>query len=356
MTIAGKIFISYYYPMSIFKLDINYKNLLAIALTVLVIVLLYRIQAIITIFAVSFFIAYLLDPIIDRLENAKIPRPLGILILIIFLAVLSAVFLISLFPLLYSEMQYLIDSMPKVVSSLADMAQNLAHRLNIDISLEGLKTQLAPKAGAIAKELAGAATGILSSATGFVGVIVHFAIVPILVFYFLKDFDRMNAKLFDILARKSDKDYKRYILDFDRLLSAYFRGQIIVAAILAVLYTAVLLIAGVKPAVLIGLISGVLSIVPYLGFIIGFGTSLVLAVVQYQDILHPLLVVGGFAVVQMLEGNLITPKIVGESLGLHPTAVIFALLAGGSLFGIGGMIIALPVAAFIKILAKEQLA
>jgi len=125
---------------------------------------------------------------------------------------------------------------------------------------------------------------------------------------------------------------------------------------LAVLYTTVLLVAGVKPAILIGLVSGLLSIVPYLGFIIGFGTSLVLSIVQYQDILHPMLVVGGFLIVQLLEGNLITPKIVGESLGLHPTAVIFALLAGGSLFGIGGMIIALPIAAFIKILLAEQLA
>jgi len=130
---------------------------------------------------------------------------------------------------------------------------------------------------------------------------------------------------------------------------------VIVAGILAVLYTAVLLISGVKPAILIGLVSGVLSIVPYLGFIIGFGTSLILAAVQYQDILHPLMVVAGFAIVQVLEGNLITPKIVGESLGLHPTAVIFALLAGGTLFGIGGMIIALPVAAFVKIIAVKQL-
>jgi len=144
-------------------------------------------------------------------------------------------------------------------------------------------------------------------------------------------------------------------MEFDKILSVYFRGQIIVAGLLAILYTSVLLIIGVKPAILIGLISGVLSIVPYLGFIIGFGASLIIAIVQFQDFLHPLLVVGGFAIVQMIEGNFITPKIIGESLGLHPTAVIFALLAGGTLFGIGGMILALPVAAFIKILAKEQL-
>jgi predicted PurR-regulated permease PerM len=246
---------------------------------------------------------------------------------------------------------------PKVVASLTDTAQHMAERLNIDITLDSLKNQLAPKAGEIAKQTLNAVEGLLASATTAVGSIINLAIVPILIFYFLKDFDRLNNKLYEIIGRKEDGEkLKRYLTEFDTILSVYFRGQVIVAAILAVLYTAVLLIVGVKPAVLIGLVSGVLSIVPYLGFIIGFGSSLILAIVQFQDILHPLMVVAGFAIVQMIEGNFITPKIVGESLGLHPTAVIFALLAGGSLFGIGGMIIALPIAAFIKILIKEQIA
>jgi len=341
--------------MGIFKLDLDYKNLLILAAVILVFSLLYKIQAIISIFAISFFIAYLLDPMIDKLESWKIPRSIGILILIALLTVVSAVCLISIFPLLYSEVNYLIDSMPKIVASLTDAAQHAASKMNIDITLDNLKDQLAPKAGEIAKQALSAVQSILSSTTTAFSSIINMAVIPILVFYFLKDFDRLNDKLFDILAKKSDGDYKRYLLDFDKILSVYFRGQILVAAILAVLYTSVLLIVGVKPAILIGLVSGLLSIVPYLGFIIGFTASLVLAIVQFQDFLHPLLVVGGFAIVQAIEGNFITPKIVGESLGLHPTAVIFALLAGGSLFGIGGMIIALPIAAFIKILLAEQL-
>lgn len=346
---------SYYSVMSIFKLDINYKNLLIIGFSLLALFLMYRIQGIISVFAISFFAAYLLDPVIDRMEAAKIPRTAGILILIAVMTLMLAVLLISLFPLLYSEAQYLIDAAPKVINSLADIAQQTADRLRIDISLENIRNQLAPKAGAIAQEALGAVAGILSSATGAISAVINFAIIPILVFYFLKDFDRMNTKLFEVMDRKSAGDFKRYFIDFDRILSVYFRGQIIVAAILGVLYTIVLLAAGVKPAILIGLLSGVLSIVPYLGFTLGFAVSLVLAVVQYQDILHPVLVVAGFTIVQVLEGNFITPKIVGGSLGLHPTAVIFALLAGGSLFGLGGMIIALPVAAFIKILIAEQL-
>jgi predicted PurR-regulated permease PerM len=342
--------------MSVFKLDVNYKSITAVAVAAVVIFLLYKIQDIVTVFAVSFFVAYLLDPVIDRMEAAKIPRAAGILILIVFLVLLIAVFVVSILPLLYSETMYLINTTPKTISSLVDIAQKTANSLHIDISLAGIKAQLAPKAGALAKEAVQTAIGLLSSATSIAGVVVNIAIIPILIFYFLKDFDCLSDKLFNLISKKTDKNYRRYFENFDKILSAYFRGQIIVAAILGVLYTVVLLIAGVKPAILIGLISGVLSIVPYLGFIIGFSTSIILAIVQYQDFLHPLIIVCGFAVVQMLEGNLITPKIVGGSLGLHPTAVIFALLAGGSLFGIGGMIIALPVAAFIKVVAAEQLA
>jgi len=342
--------------MSIFKLELSYKNLIMIAVVLLVLSLMYRIQSIISIFAISFFIAYLLDPVIDRLEKLKVPRVAGILILIVLLTLFLALFFIAMFPLLYSEVNYLTSSIPKVVASLTDAAQHMAERLNINITLDTLKDQLAPKAGEIAKQTLNAIEGLLSSATTAVSSIINLAIVPILVFYFLKDFDRLNDKLYEIIGRKDDGvKLKRYLKEFDTILSVYFRGQVIVAAILAVLYTAVLLIVGVKPAVLIGLVSGVLSVVPYLGFIIGFSSSLVLAIVQYQDFLHPIMVIVGFAIVQMIEGNFITPKIVGESLGLHPTAVIFALLAGGSLFGIGGMIIALPIAAFIKILIKEQL-
>lgn len=342
--------------MSIFKLDLNYKNLLVIAGAVFVAILLYKIEAIISIFAISFFVAYLLDPIIDKMESLKIPRGLGILLLIVLIAVVVVIAVLALLPQLYSEIKYLADTMPELISSLADTAQKLAEKFGFDTSISGLKEQLAPKAGEIVTNAMNAGKSVLTSTSSAIGSIVNLAIIPILVFYFLKDFDRINEKFFANLEKRYSGDYRRYLKEFDQILSVYFRGQIIVAAILAVLYTAVLLISGVKPAILIGLVSGILSIVPYLGFIIGFGTSLVLSIIQFQDFLHPLMVICGFAIVQVVEGNIITPKIVGESLGLHPTAVIFALLAGGSLFGIGGMIIALPVAAFIKILLKEQFA
>jgi predicted PurR-regulated permease PerM len=263
--------------------------------------------------------------------------------------------LIWLVPILYRELEMLVSMTPKYVASLGDMINGLFAKLHIDISVSSLKSQLAPKSEEIAGKLLDAIRVFLSSATGAISSIISIALIPIVTFYFLRDFDKMSANLFEILEKNGGKSYKQYLLDFDEILSKYFRGQIIVALILSALYTSILLISGVKPAILIGVVSGLLSVVPYLGFIIGFGTSIILAIVQYQDFLHPLLVFGGFVLVQAIEGNYITPKIVGESLGLHPTAVIFALMAGGTLFGIAGMILALPVAAFIKVLASEYL-
>jgi predicted PurR-regulated permease PerM len=115
------------------------------------------------------------------------------------------------------------------------------------------------------------------------------------------------------------------------------------------MYTLVLLITGVKPALIVGLSAGLLSIVPYLGFVYGFGLSTILAYIQYSDIWHPAGIIIGFTVVQIIESNFITPKIVGDKLGLHPIVVIFALLVGGSLLGIAGMIFSLPVAAALKV-------
>ncbi|PLX71529.1 MAG: AI-2E family transporter [Denitrovibrio sp.] len=341
--------------MSVFKLDINYKNIAVLTLCAFVLLMLYKVQTIISVFAVSFFIAYLLDPVIDRMEKAKIPRALGILILMVVLIIVIGLFLLAIIPQLYTEMQYLTKALPKAVISLAGTAETFAERLGFDTSIANLKQQLAPKAGEITSRALGAISEIVASATSALSNLISFAVIPILVFYFLKDFDRLNTKVFDLIDKRTEKDYKKYFIEFDKILSSYFRGMFIVAGCLAVLYTTVLLVSGVKPAILIGLIAGILSIVPYLGFIVGFGTSMILAIVQFQDFLHPFMIIAGFSIAQAIESNIITPKVVGGTLGLHPTAVIFALLAGGTLFGIGGMILALPIAAFAKIVIREKL-
>lgn len=340
--------------MSIIKLEINYKNLLIAALGVGVIVLLFKLQTIITVFAISFFIAYMFDPVVDIFEARRIPRYLTILVMMAIAAALISLFLAWLIPVAASELQYLANNSQNYIDSAFGFLQHSAALLNIQLDVEAVKLHIASRSTDYIREIFSSMSSIMSSFTKVTGVLLNIALIPILVFYFLKDFDKILARALEFLNNKFKMDFKGYYSEFDEILSKYFRGQIIVAMILGVLYTVVLLIAGVKPAVILGAVSGILSIVPYLGFIVGFSTSVILAALQYADMLHPLLVIIGFSVVQFLEGNFITPKIIGGSLGLHPTAVIFALMAGGSLFGIGGMIIALPVAAFIRVLITER--
>lgn len=341
--------------MNIMKFDFTVKNIVIVVALAVVVLLLIKLQTLVTIFAVSFFLAYLFDPLINWFEGKKVPRYLSIILLYAVIVFVSVLFFGSLVPVIYQESVHLADALPAYFQKLFSLVDMLTDRFGIDISFEDIQQQVLPKLSGIGTTLLSSAEGVMKSVNTVVSLMLNIALIPILTFYFLKDFSSIKNKMFDKFSGASSIDYPKHFMHFNSLLSRYFRGQVLVAIFLGVSYTIVLLIAGVKPAILLGLISGVLSIVPYLGFMIGFSASLMLAVVQYGDFLHPIMVIAGFSVVQALESNYVTPKIVGESLGLHPTAVIFALMAGGSLMGIGGMIIALPVASFIKVVGDEYL-
>lgn len=341
--------------MSFMKFEFNYKNLFFIAGALLLLTLLYRVQEILTTFGISFFIAYLFDPVADKLESYKLSRGFSVTIIFLIFIIFSVLILSLIIPLIYNEIIFLTKSIPEIYAKIFSLVEKGAAALDIDVSLEAIKKASLGKAGMIAKALADGTGTLFSSLLSTVSVIVNLCLIPVLVFYFLKDYDQIMEKGFNIIKKKSGQDYTGYLNQFNKILSTYFRGQFIVAMILVFLYTTVMLLAGVKPAVLLGLVAGLFSVVPYLGFFVGFASAFVLSIVQYGDVIHPVYVIIGFVIVQMIEGNFITPKIVGESLGLHPTVVILALMVGGYLLGIGGMIFALPVAAFIKILLQNWL-
>lgn len=328
----------------------------SVALLALAVIFIYKVQSILTTFAFSFLIAYLLDPLVDVFERRRIPRSLTIIALFLFIAVIIALVLAFILPYLVQEAVDLARRTPAYLTALSTMAEDLAEQFGIDISTTALTGYATERIGAISAYATKMVSGAAVSVVSFTQTMLNLFLIPIITFYFLRDFDLIRDKLFALLSRRFHLELDGHFAEFNTIISRFFRGQMTVALILAVLYSGVLLIAGVKPALLVGLVSGVLSVVPYLGFLVGFVTSVVLAAVQYNDLAHPAYVVAGFAVVQALEGNVITPKIVGESLGLHPVAVIFALMAGGYLMGIGGMIFALPVAAFVTVTLKSALA
>ena len=215
--------------------------------------------------------------------------------------------------------------------------------------MQKLKDGLTNQAGAIA----GWASGFLSNLASGISSVLNFlsllVLTPVVTFFLLRDWDDFIAKVDSWLPRRHRDTIVDLAKETDTMLSGWVRGVVIVCSILAVFYAVALTLVGLESALLIGLIAGFLSFIPFAGAAIGFLVSVGLALVQFDSILPVLIVAGIFFAGQALEGNFLTPKLVGERIGLNPVIVIFALLAGGSLFGFTGVLLAMPLAAVIGV-------
>jgi len=193
---------------------------------------------------------------------------------------------------------------------------------------------------------------ISRSSIGVVMWLTNLVLIPVVAFYLLRDWDRLTAWIDQMLPRSIEPTIAHLAREADKVLGAFVRGQLLVMLALGIFYGGALGIAGLSVGPLIGMVAGLLSFVPYLGFIVGFGSAVIAVLVQYGDWTHLLIVVGIFVVGQLLEGYVLVPRLVGEKIGLHPVAVIFAVLAGGYLFGFLGVLLALPAASVIMVLLR----
>jgi len=181
----------------------------------------------------------------------------------------------------------------------------------------------------------------------------NLVLIPVVTFYLLRDWDIMVERVRELLPRQYEPTINRLIRDCDSVLGSFIKGQVVVMLTLGLFYALALsLVAGLALGPLIGIVAGLVSFVPYLGVITGLAASLIAVFAQYGDWLHILLVLGVFAVGQALEGYFLVPRLVGDKIGLHPVAVMFAVLAGGQLFGFFGVLLALPVAAVVTVLLR----
>jgi predicted PurR-regulated permease PerM len=186
-----------------------------------------------------------------------------------------------------------------------------------------------------------------------VAFVANLVLVPVVTFYLLRDWDHMVSKVHDLLPRKWEPTTVKLAKESDEVLGAFLRGQLLVMLSLAFVYSIGLMWVGLELALIIGLVAGLVSFVPYLGFIVGILMAGVAAYMQFHELSHLLWVAAVFGVGQALEGMLLTPLLVGDKIGLHPVAVIFAVMAGGQLFGFVGVLLALPVAAVIVVILRH---
>jgi predicted PurR-regulated permease PerM len=277
----------------------------------------------------------------------------------VFLAMTLSMVAVVLFlvPLMERQIALLFETLPAMLSWIEQQALPWVETtlglepelLRVEYLIEQLR-QHWQQAGGIAKTVI---AGIASSGLAIMAWLVNVLLIPVLVFYFLRDWDEMVERIDELLPRSIESTVARLARESDEVLGAFLRGQLTVMVALGLVYSIGLWMVGIKLAPLIGMTAGLISFVPYLGGIVGVGAALLAALVQFGGEWPYLLgVLAVFAVGQTLEGFVLTPWLVGDRIGMHPVAVIFAIMAGGQLFGFLGVLLALPVAAVVMVVLR----
>lgn len=318
-------------------------------------VLIYLLAPILTPFMVAAILAYIGDPLVDRLEKYKLPRTLAVVIVFIIFSLVAIVALLVLIPLLERQLVTLVNKIPGYIEVIQtrflpwfNAHFNLGQQLDIDT----LKTSLQAhwkEAGGVAKSMV---AYITHSGALLAGWLANLVLIPVVTFYLLRDWDILVARVRELLPRKSEPVISQLACSSDEVLGAFLHGQLLVMLSLAAIYTIGLWLAGLDLALLIGMLAGMVSFVPYLGFIVGIVVAGIAALLQFHDLVHLIYVAIAFGIGQAAEGMLLTPMLVGDRIGLHPVAVMFAVLAGGQLFGFLGVLLALPSAAVIAVILR----
>jgi len=320
--------------------------------------LVYLLQPILMPFLVGALLAYLADPLVDRLEARGLPRmPAATIVFGVVVLVLAGL-VVLLVPLVGSQIELLREWLPGMIRWAQDTALPwIEQRLEIELSDKLALDQVAATITANWRETGNAAAQVLASASrsglALFGWLANLALIPVVTFYLLRDWDVLVGKVRDLLPRNREPVISRLTKECDEVLGAFLRGQLLVMLSLGVIYTAGLWLLGLDLALLIGMVAGLASVVPYLGTIIGVAAALLAALFQFGDVWYLVGVAVVFGIGQMLEGMVLTPMLVGDRIGLHPVAVIFAVLAGGQLFGFTGVLLALPVAAVVMVLLRH---
>jgi predicted PurR-regulated permease PerM len=333
------------------------KLVIGVVLLVLLCWLVASLEPVLMPFLLGALFGYLGDPIADRLEGMGLSRTLSVVICFTVITLLLLGVTILLVPLLISQVKVAYGHIPDLIEwvQLVFIPWVVStFGVDADVFNAGsLKNQLLSQLGT-AQDIISKLIVTGSASTGsLIGLIANLALVPVVGFYLLRDWDILTAKVFNLFPLKYQPVTLKLSQECNDVVGAFLRGQLWVMAALAVIYGIGLWAVGLKLALLVALIAGIASIVPYMGFAIGIVAAMAAGYVQFGFDYHLILIFAGFLVWQVVESMFLTPILVGDKIGLHPVAVIFAIMAGGQLFGFVGVILALPVAAIIVVLLRH---
>ncbi len=324
-----------------------------VGITLVVGGLLYLLSPMLTPFLVAALLAYIASPLLKRLERLRLPRVLAVIIVFLVLLLLLLMLLLVLIPQIQNQVSAFAGKLPGYIDWLNSvLVPWLQTTLGMDVAvvdMAALKAQVTQHWQGLGGTVGQVFAYMTRSGMQLVAMLVNLALIPVVTFYLMRDWDGILARIPGLFPPRMRTRLLAIARETDDVLAGFLRGQLSVMAALTFIYSLGLGIVGLELAMAIGLLAGLVSFVPYLGFITGILVAGVAAILQFHEPIALLKVAAVFGVGQLLESTVLTPYLVGGRIGLHPVAVIFAVLAGGQLFGFFGILLALPVAAAIKV-------
>jgi len=316
--------------------------------------LLYLLAPVLTPFVAAALLAYIGDPLADRLQRLRLPRTIAVVLVFLLTFVFLALLIVLVLPLIEAQVGALLKALPGIIAEfeqvwLPRITSLLGVEADEDIGIAAFLSRYGDMAGNW-----GAAVLVSLSKSGgaLAAAVISLFLIPILTFYLLRDWDWILRQIGALIPSAQRDTVIMLARQTDDVLGAFLRGQILVMIALGAMYTMGLTFVGLEYAIAIGMVAGLVSFVPYLGFVFGIVLAGLTVAMEPEPLLRLAGVVATFAIAQMVEGSFLTPKLVGDRIGLHPVIVIFAIAAGGQLFGFFGILLALPAAAVVSVLVR----
>ncbi|QEP43076.1 AI-2E family transporter [Ectothiorhodospiraceae bacterium BW-2] len=304
-------------------------------------------------FLIGMLLAYIGDPLVDKLERRPLSRTRSVTIVFAAISVISLGILLVIVPLLQQQLAILLARIPEYISYFQNhWIPVLTQWIPVDeelFSLNSLLNQLKPNIEQTGQAFSSIFALISGSGMALIYWVTNLLLLPLVTFYMLRDWDIWIAFLARWIPRPIHPTVVKLMQESDSMLGAFFRGQLLVAMLLGTIYSIGLWWVGLEFSLLIGMVAGLVSIAPYLGFIVGIALASIAALLQFHDWTPLLSIVAVFSIAQLIEGFFLTPWLLGDKLGLHPVLVLFAIMAGGELFGFWGILLALPVTAVLAV-------
>jgi len=307
---------------------------------------------VLTPFLVGAILAYLGTPVVARAEKRGLPRSVAALFVILFIMLLLAALFLVLIPLVQSEVASITRRLPALFTQFTDdVAPFLQRKFGVTLALDfdSIRTFITENADQARELSARLLSGVKTGGAIVLSLLVNIALIPVVMFYLLRDWNMILARIDDLLPRRWGPKVRQIAREVDGVLAEFLHGQLLVMLALAAYYAIALSVVRLDHAAAIGILTGLLVFVPYVGFGLGFLLGMTAAILEFHGWPGFFAVLAVYGIGQLLESYVLVPFLVGDRIGLHPLAVIFALLAFGELFGFAGVLMALPVSAMLLV-------